>query len=199
MINNNIYMPRDLEYENANIGYDWQCTEEDGGGIKCKNYELCDTILPKWWYDCKGTYLCSNCDMFDWNELEFRDTNEDCVVCYCDNFREMKFPTNCGHWFCVECSRNILFDDDETKYHLSQEPYGCPPCPNDCVNPIQGRQCYCEEYDEIQENWKLNNPFEFKLYEDAHDAIEYNDKTKGSIFGSKTCPMCRKKYKSKYE
>jgi hypothetical protein len=186
---------RDLEYENKNIGYDWQYTEEDGGGIKCKNYELCDTVLPKWWYDCKGKYLCTTCDIFNWNKLEFRDCpeNEDCSVCN-ESTKQVKFPTNCGHWFCVECSKNVLFDEDETKYHLSPEPYGCPPCPNNCINPVQGEQCDCEEYDEIQENWKINNPSEFKLYEDAHDVIEYNDKNSGSVFGSKTCPLCRKKY-----
>ena len=29
-------MAREFDYENSNIGYDCQCTEEDGGGIKCK-------------------------------------------------------------------------------------------------------------------------------------------------------------------
>jgi hypothetical protein len=24
---------------------------------QCKNYEICDTILPDWWYECKGSYL----------------------------------------------------------------------------------------------------------------------------------------------
>ena len=27
---------KDIEYENNNIAYDYQYTEEDGGGIKCK-------------------------------------------------------------------------------------------------------------------------------------------------------------------
>lgn len=31
-------MKRDFDYENRSIGYDWQFTEEDGGGIKCKNH-----------------------------------------------------------------------------------------------------------------------------------------------------------------
>ena len=44
-------MVRDVEYENNNIGYDEQYPE---GGIKCKNFEICEDILPKWWYDCKG-------------------------------------------------------------------------------------------------------------------------------------------------
>ena len=51
-------MQRDLNYENNNVGFDWQYTAEDGGGIKCKNYELCEHILPKWWFECKGNYLC---------------------------------------------------------------------------------------------------------------------------------------------
>ena len=38
---------KDTEYENNNIAYDWQHTEEDGGGIKCKNHELCESVLPR--------------------------------------------------------------------------------------------------------------------------------------------------------
>ena len=56
-------MERDLEYENNNIYFDYQYPEEDGGGIKCKNYEVCECVLPKWWFECKGNYLCTNCHM----------------------------------------------------------------------------------------------------------------------------------------
>ena len=31
-------MERDIQYENSNIGFDEQYPEEEGGGIKCKNY-----------------------------------------------------------------------------------------------------------------------------------------------------------------
>jgi len=37
-------MNRDIEYENSNVAYDQQYTE---GGIKCKNYIICKTVLPK--------------------------------------------------------------------------------------------------------------------------------------------------------
>jgi hypothetical protein len=48
-------MNRDLDYENNNIGYDdCQNKEEDREGIKCKNYIVCESLLPKWWFDCKG-------------------------------------------------------------------------------------------------------------------------------------------------
>ena len=56
-------MSRDIAYENNNIVYDEQYPEKDGGGLKCKNYEICNTILPEWWFDCKGHYLCTNCHM----------------------------------------------------------------------------------------------------------------------------------------
>jgi hypothetical protein len=180
---------RDLQYEQSRIGYDCQYQE---GGIKCKNYELCESILPDWWFDCKLTYLCTNCDMFGWNVLEFKES-EECVVCNEMN-KHVKFPANCGHWFCVSCSRNILFQD-ETRYHLSRVPFGCPPCPNECINPVKGKQCYCENYDEIIQRWEQENPVQYKEYNDAEIlSVELSETTTGSVFFSKKCPLCRKKY-----
>jgi len=46
-------MNPDFEYEKNNVGYD----------IKCKNYIICNTMLPEWWYGCKGHYLCPSCDI----------------------------------------------------------------------------------------------------------------------------------------
>lgn len=40
-------MERDLNYENNNTAYDDQYSEDEGG-IKCKNYEVCNSVLPKW-------------------------------------------------------------------------------------------------------------------------------------------------------
>ncbi len=194
-------MNRDFDYENNNIIYDSLNTEEDGGGIKCKNYNLCQNVLPKWWYDCKGTYLCTNCDIFEWNELEFRDCpeNEECYVCF-GLEKQVKFPANCSHWFCCNCSRDILFWD-ETRYHLSPEPYGCPPCPNGCINPIRGKQCDCYEYFGDDENpgiiqiWSRENPEQYEKYNNAeNESIELSETTIGSVFGSKKCPLCRKAY-----
>ena len=80
---------KDTEYENNNIAYDYQYTKEVDGGIKCKNYELCETVLPKWWFECKGNYLCTNCHMLfgTWGEshtgkgiLEISD-NLECPIC----------------------------------------------------------------------------------------------------------------------
>ena len=192
-------MPRDLEYEEGNIGYDYQYPN---GGIKCKNYELCGAVLPDWWYDCKAHYLCTNCDML-LDELEFRDCpdDEECVVCN-EKEKQVKFPANCGHWFCCKCSSDILFWD-ETRYHLSPEPFGCPPCPNGCINPIRGKQCYCDEYFNNEDDnlgviqiWENEHPEQFEEYNNTeNESIELAETTPGSVFGSQKCPLCRKKYK----
>ena len=182
---------RDLQYEQTNIGYDCQYPE---GGIKCKNYELCEHILSPDWFSWNGNYICPSCDMFGWKELEFKENAEECVVCNETGNKQLKFPANCCHWFCVSCSRNILFWD-ETRYHFSPVPFGCPPCPNDCINHVKGKQCYCENYDEILERWEQENPQQYKEYNDAENlSVELSETTARSVFGSRKCPLCRVKY-----
>ena len=90
---------------------------------KCHNFELCqnDKVTGI------GSDFCMTCGSwfkvcgFGWDKLIFIDSTDECVVCMnlCD--RKLMFPTNCGHSFCVECSKNILFWD-ETRYHLSPVP-----------------------------------------------------------------------------
>ena len=131
-------MNRDIEYEENNIAYDEQHPEDGDGGIKCMNYELCETVLPKWWYDCKACYICTNCDMFFGLVLDFIATQE-CVICG-ETKIHVKFPAQCGHSFCVSCSRNIIFGPGEDHYSLSTIPYGGPPCPDGHINPVKGPQ-----------------------------------------------------------
>ena len=187
---------RDLQYEQTNILYDKDYKQNR---IKCKNYKLCNSTCPLDCYITEGHYLCMTCmpgcgGGFGWNELEFRESDKECSVCFDKSKKQLKFPTNCGHWFCISCSRNILFSDEQ-KYHLSPDPYGCPPCPNNCVNPIKGKQCSCEEYLEIQDKWEQDFPLEFKKWNDSeHLSIEQGETILGSVFGSCTCPLCRKKY-----
>lgn len=65
-------MNRDFIYENNNIAYDLQYPKTKGGGIKCKNYFLCEAIVPRDWFDMKGNYLCGNCHMMfgTWGDPE---------------------------------------------------------------------------------------------------------------------------------
>lgn len=77
-------MVRDLQYEQLNTIYDEDYKRND---IKCKNYELCQHILPPEHYENLANYLCMTCgdwfkvSGFGWNELEFRVGEEECVVC----------------------------------------------------------------------------------------------------------------------
>jgi hypothetical protein len=73
-------------------------------------------------------------------------------------------------------------------------PFGCPPCPNGCINPVKGKQCYCVNYDEILKQWEQEKPEQYKEYSDAENlSIELSETTAGSVFSSKKCPLCRKK------
>ena len=67
---------RDFEYENNNRGY---CCINKLNGVKCKNYLFCKAILPEWWYDTKGRYICTNCDMMfrNWGQGQIANITTD--------------------------------------------------------------------------------------------------------------------------
>jgi hypothetical protein len=175
-------MNRDLTYENNNIGFDWQYPKENGGGIKCKNYELCKSILPKWWFDCKGNYLCTNCHMlFDtWDEshkgkgiLEISD-NLECPICM-ENKRSITQP-NCEHTLCIECFKRCYYGDPDT----DNEPKFPYPDIEDEYNDDPENQKWESEYPLIKiynEEW---NKWDDKRYE------KYNNEEY-----LRHCPLCR--------
>jgi hypothetical protein len=171
---------------------------EEANEIKCENYEFCKETVPNG----LGAKYCMDCGSWfkfghGWDKLNIIDSTDDCIVCMNNCNRKLIFPTNCGHSFCLDCSKNILYWD-ETRYHLSPVPFGCPPCPNGCENPIKGKQCYCEEYDSVQNEWEKNNPVQYKKYNnDQNQSIDNssNDVT----YGKCICPLCRKKYERKFK
>ena len=165
-------MPKDLEYEKNNIGYDHQFPPEDGGGIKCKNYELCNDILPKWWFDCKGNYLCTDCDMiFVKSELTIID-NLECPICL-EKKRSVTQP-NCDHTICIECFKRCWNFNNE----------GHPTFP----------------YPEIMDEWERdqNNPKWYTEYPLIKKYDEYwelwnteNENREENEDNLRKCPICR--------
>jgi hypothetical protein len=130
---------------------------------------------------------------FGWDKLNIIDCDEECDVCMNICKRKLLFPTKCGHSFCLECSKEVLFWD-ECKYHLSPVPYGCPPCPNGCENPERGKQCYCDEYyDVVIEQWKQTNPVHYLKW-DKEQEISIDNGNDNTSSGKGVCPMCRKEY-----
>jgi len=163
------------------------------GCVPCANAEFCNSQGfmgdPK---TCMGCGSWMKIGGKKWDVLEFRDTTSECSICFEATGREVKFPAeSCQHWYCIRCSRKLLLWD-ETRHHLNRVPFGCPPCPNRCENPTRGRQCYCEEYDAIQENWERMRPEEFTAWNDAEN--NSMDCCEEEVYGSRKCPVCRRTF-----
>lgn len=160
--------------------------------ILCPNNEVCEgKKVPG-----MGSDYCMNCGSwykngFGWNKLTIIDSLDECCICMNNCKRKLMFPTNCGHSFCINCSKEVLFDNDY-KYCLSPVPYGCPPCPNGCENPVKGKQCNCVEYDSIQDEWEWINSEQFNKWNNEQEkSIKIGI---DAIFCRNTCPLCKRVY-----
>lgn len=173
-------MDRDLDYENDNIAYDWQYTLEKGGGIKCKNYQICNSILSKDWFLYKGNYLCANChiNFGTWgNGVEVHHgkgdlplhNNKECPVCL-ETKQGVEMP-RCNHTTCIDCLKDMYRFFDEPDFPYSIE--------------IQ------DEYEEDPENpvWELYYPL-IKDYQEKIDHIDEIAEQPMKDYLSK-CPVCR--------
>lgn len=116
-------MPKDNEYERQNRVYSKDYPHVSGGGIKCKNYEICEGVLPLWWYGCKGNYLCTNCDMKfgTWCNPVYNIfktgkgilpvvLNRECPICLEVKEKSVEMP-NCSHTLCLECFKRCHYGD----------------------------------------------------------------------------------------
>lgn len=170
---------RDFNYENNNIAYDCQYTMEDGGGIKCKNYEVCECVLPKWWFECKGNYLCTDCDMMfgTWGTQKCKgllntSDNIECPVCL-EHKNGISYP-RCDHMVCIDCFKRCMYGDDT----------GQPIFPYPDIE---------DDYDEKQEEpkWKTDYPL-IALYQIDCDNWEANKNKKYERDSNlRLCPVCR--------
>jgi hypothetical protein len=106
-------MERNLVYEKNNTGYN----ENNEFGIKCKNYELCEDTLPDWWFDCKNSYLCTNCHILfgTWGdrtgrgELIFVD---DIICSICLKCKRSVSQPKCDHYACIECFKRCYYGEE---------------------------------------------------------------------------------------
>jgi hypothetical protein len=121
------------------------------GDFQCVNFELCETNTNS------HNSLCKNCRL--WGEIPIISKNkkQQCYVCNEMVNKKMIFPTNCGHDYCIDCTRYMLFCGETSVFNISPEPYGCPPCPNGCSNPMIGNQCTCLLYNDVIEEWWNEN------------------------------------------
>ena len=216
----------DQNYETSSLvgGTTWKKKDEACPCtlIPCENVELCGVKQPGWCYDralgstSENGKLCMHCDSMrfgirnredqqqrhhegtkPWQRLEFKDATEPCPVCLEEKDRVVKFP-HCTHYFCKECTWLVLHGHGELDYHLSPVPYGCPPCPNGCENPIRGVQCFCLEY--FNDDEDEGPPGVVQQWEEANPeaAAEFNTNESASRYVwdhpeycSGKCPVCR--------
>ena len=164
---------RDYDYENINVIYNPENCQDE---IKCKNYELCNTTLPKWWFECKECYLCTNCDMMFGTRgkgiLEFNDI--ECSICF-ENKRGVSQP-NCDHYTCIDCFKRC--------YYLYNDDDGKPEFPYPEIE---------EEYYNDQENIKWK---EYPLIDVYNEECDIWDDAKCERYEReeylRCCPLCRK-------
>jgi hypothetical protein len=109
--------------------------DEGGVGIKCINHVVCNRVVPTWWYDVKGNYLCMDCVEKGINKLEFYVESE-CPICL-ENKLSVKFE-QCTHSVCVDCYRNAYGFDNYVLLNLMR------PYPDDESDDDEVKQWYDE-------------------------------------------------------
>jgi len=152
------------------IGCDFQCPD---GGINCKNYEVCDGVLPKWWFECKGCYLCINCLISGTGVLETTE-NLECPICL-EIKRGIKLP-KCSHQICIECYKRC--------YHGQGNTEGEPSFPYPEIE---------DEYDEDQTNsrWLTDYPLIKVFNEELNKWDDDKEEKYANEEYLRTCPLCR--------
>ena len=158
----------------------------------CINYLVCGND----YLDPGGEDTCMTCGPwfkvsgFGFGKLDIVPTEDACPVCEEATDRIVRFP-QCDHKVCPECFGEIMFWD-ECMTHMDPRPFGCPPCPNSCDNPRRGRQCYCCEYDAVQDAWEAADPISWGAWNDAES--ESMEMPIGGHYSTKQCPSCKSVY-----
>jgi len=189
-------MERDLDYEENNIGFDEYYKHD---GIKCKNYEVCETILLKEHFQIRGNYLCTPCHIMfgTWSEHDENHTgkgileiynNKECCVCL-EKSKSISHP-NCDHTSCIECFKRLYYGNPEYRNIDKIEPKN--PYPEiESDYDIYDEDCCSDpkwnkpEYTELIEYRKQH-----KIWETLYDTLY--DERENEIENLSKCPLCRK-------
>ncbi len=165
---------------------DWYYCISCKPNFLCINYKLCRNTRVQYLERCcscnsdKSTYIflendnpCQKCGKID-------DNN--------DNKTKLLYPSYCGHYFCISCSRETLFTN-ENKSHICPIKYGCPPCIHFKTDNKSCNSRPCSEKDDIIiENFKRLQPHNYYKWQQAQEKSinEYIRR-----FDNR-CPSCKK-------
>lgn len=169
---------RDLECEKNNVGYNEQYP--NGDGTKCKNYIICKEVLPNWWYDCKGHYICTNCDcMFgEWiNGKGVLDINNNTECPICLEINDCVKQAFCNHKLCIKCFKRCYYGDEMLE---SMPIFPYPEIEDEYFN------------DENNEKWINEFPL-IKKYNEKYDLwLDMKEEKYNNDKNLRKCPICRK-------
>jgi len=163
-------MERDLEYETQNIACDEQYKD---GAIKCKNYELCESVLPSWWFECKGCYLCTNCDMMFGKVLTKTEPSE-CPLCL-EVVGGLMLP-KCEHSICLKCFDRCYYGNKS----VEQVTFPYP----------EIEDAYFE--DPENKKWKIRYPLIVLYNKAVNEWCDRNEREYEREEYLRKCPLCRK-------
>jgi hypothetical protein len=96
---------KDYASDPANVGFDDNFTIWRGGGIKCRNYEVCEMLMLRESASAHNNYVCALCMLFFGGPLTFSAPQKPqlCRRCACVS-RAVKYQ-DCVHFLCVQCFR----------------------------------------------------------------------------------------------
>lgn len=171
-------MSRDYKYEECNKIIYPNCYNFN---IKCKNYILCQNILPEWWFSCKKNYLCTSCDTL-FGTLGSQKgkgvldsmKNMECPICL--EFSEicLSFP-RCDHFVCVKCLKRCFYGEKRI----------CEP-----IFPYKDiEQEYFADPDNVK--WKIYYPLIEKYIKYYNDWDNYYNEKYSNEENLRKCPICR--------
>jgi hypothetical protein len=101
--------------------------ELPAGHVWCPNSELCGASQPEWALAANHG-MCANCAATFRHPLRFVDGPRHCAICLEDCDRLAEHPASCGHYFCMQCTREHHWPDENIQ--LDPIAFGAPPCPH---------------------------------------------------------------------
>lgn len=145
---------------------------------KCVNYALCGTDnLPNWWYECKGHYVCTQCDTDRLGIVQF--SNGECAICMEDDVTLVMHP-NCSHKSCIKCFRRLISWDHDDIY--PEMPYSDEV--HDMYSELKDGTPECDEF-------LTKYPLMVKYNRDwdaADNELQRRYEDEGNL---RCCPICR--------
>jgi hypothetical protein len=171
---------RDLEYEKNERAYD---RDNADYGIKCKNYIVCKCVLPVWWWECKGCYICTNCDMMfgNWKSGNYVNTGkgildrkgvQECPVCL--ESKECISQPRCDHYVCFDCFKSCFY-----KKEIKEPDFPYPEIEDEYFD------------DEDNDKWK-DYPLIKKYNDEYNELLDEEDERYEKNGNLRLCPLCRK-------